>query len=129
MLLAEDAVDSVMTAHVFNRKLDRRYPATLSTPTITGLLRRELGWRGVVVSDDMRMGAIEQHYGLKDATVRAVRAGVDVVLIADDRLPDGQAASDQALDALRKAVRRAKIRSERVEEALARIDRLRAKLP
>jgi beta-N-acetylhexosaminidase len=129
MLLAEDAVDSVMTAHVFNRRLDRRYPATLSRPTITGLLRRDLGWRGVVVSDDMRMGAIEQHYGLKDAAVRAVRAGVDVVLIADDRLPGGQAASDQALDALRKAVRRGKIRAERVDEALARIDRLRARLP
>jgi beta-N-acetylhexosaminidase len=128
-LLAEDAVDSVMTAHVFNRRLDRRYPATLSRSTITELLRHDVGWRGVVVSDDMRMGAIEQHYGLKDATVRAVRAGVDVVLIADDRLPDGRPASDQALDALRKAVRRGKIRAERVAEALARIDRLRARLP
>jgi beta-N-acetylhexosaminidase len=129
MLLAEDAVDSVMTAHVFNRRLDRRYPATLSAPTITGLLRRDLGWRGVVVSDDMRMGAIEQHYGLTDAAVRAVRAGVDVVLIADDRLPTGAAASDQALDALRRAVRCGKLRVERVADALARIDRLRARLP
>jgi beta-N-acetylhexosaminidase len=129
MLLAEDAVDSVMTAHVFNRTLDRRYPATLSTATISGLLRRDLGWRGVVVSDDMRMGAIEQYYGLAEAAVRAVRAGVDVVLIADDRLPGGQAASDLALDALRKAVRRGKLRVERVAESLARIEGLRARLP
>jgi beta-N-acetylhexosaminidase len=128
MLLAEGPVDSVMTAHVFNRHLDRCYPATLSSATIRGLLRRDLGWRGVVVSDDMRMGAIEQHYGLRDAAVRAVRAGVDVVLIADDRLPDGQAASDLALEALGKAVRRGRIRIDRVDEALARIDALRARL-
>jgi beta-N-acetylhexosaminidase len=127
-LLAEGEVDSVMTAHVFNRRLDRRYPATLSRGTITGLLRRDLGWRGVVVSDDMRMGAIEQHYGLPDAAVRAVRAGVDVVLIADDRLPGGEAASDLALEGLRKAVRRGRIRIERVEEALARVEALRARV-
>ena len=129
LLLAEGMVDSIMTAHVFNRRLDRRYPATLSKATITGLLRRELGWRGVVVSDDMRMGAIEKHYGLKEAAVRAVRAGVDIVLIADDRLPAGPPASEVALGALRTALRRGALRPERVDEALVRIERLRAALP
>ena len=129
LLLADGIVDSVMTAHVFNRRLDRRYPATLSRSTIRGLLRRDLGWRGVVVSDDMRMGAIEQHYGLEDAAVRAVRAGVDVVLVADDRLPGDEAASDLVLAALRKAVRRGRVRAERLEEALSRIDALRSRLP
>ena len=66
-----------MTAHVFNRTRDPRYPATLSRATITGLLRDELGWRGLVVSDDLRMGAIEQHYGLGEASVLALDAGVD----------------------------------------------------
>jgi beta-N-acetylhexosaminidase len=127
-LIAEGVVDSVMTAHVFNERLDRRYPATLSRRTITGLLRRRLGWTGVVVSDDMRMGAIEQHYGLDDAAVRTVRAGVDVVLIADDRLPDGTAASEVALDALRRAVRCGCLDAGRVEEALGRRARLRQRL-
>lgn len=129
LLMAEGMVDSVMTAHVFNRRLDRRYPATLSAKTIAGLLRRSLGWRGVVVSDDLRMGAIEQHYGLDDAAVRAVRAGVDVVLIADDRLPDGGSAAEVALEALRHAVRRGRLAPRRVGEAVARIEGLRAKLP
>ena len=129
LLLAEGIVDSVMTAHVFNRRLDRRYPATLSERTITGVLRRGLGWRGVVVSDDMRMGAIDQHYGLPDAAVRAVRAGVDVVLIADDRLPDGTSAADVVLDALRGAVGRGRIPARRVDEALIRIEAMRARLP
>jgi len=129
LLLGEGVVDSVMTAHVFNQRLDWRHPATLSRRTITGLLRGTLGWRGVVVSDDLRMGAIEQHYGLDDAAVQAVRAGVDVVLIADDRLPDGRAASEVALDALHAAVRCGRIRPERVDEALARIAHLRSRLP
>jgi beta-N-acetylhexosaminidase len=129
MLMAEGMVDSVMTAHVFNKRLDRKYPATLSAKTVGGLLRRSLGWRGVVISDDLRMGAIEQHYGLDDAAVRTVRAGVDVVLIADDRLPDGSSAAQAALEALRQALRRGNLSPGRVREAVARIEGLRAKLP
>jgi beta-N-acetylhexosaminidase len=128
LLLAEGVVDSVMTAHVFNRRLDRRHPATLSEPTITRLLRRDLGWRGVVVSDDLRMGAIDKHYGLADAAVRAVRAGVDVVLVADDRLPRGASAADVVVKGLRKALRRGRM-AQRVEEALSRIEAMRARLP
>jgi beta-N-acetylhexosaminidase len=129
VLLADGVVDTVMTAHVFNRRLDRRYPATLSPPTIRGVLRRELGWHGVVVSDDMRMGAIEKHYGLEDAAVRTVRAGVDLVLVADDRLPDGTSAADVAGRALARAIRCGRLRPERVEQALARVAALRARLP
>jgi beta-N-acetylhexosaminidase len=126
-LMAEGAVDSVMTAHVFNRRLDRRYPATLSRPTITGVLREQLGWRGVVVSDDLRMGAIEQHYGLEDAAVRALEAGVDLLLIGDDRLPDGRSAAAVALSALRRALERGRLAPETVSAALARIAALRAR--
>ena len=129
MLLAEGLVDSIMTAHVFNRRLDRRHPATLSEPTITGLLRRKLGWRGVVVSDDLRMGAIDKHYGLADAAFRTVRAGVDVVLIADDRLPTGASAASTVLEGLGTALRRGRIPTQRVEEALTRIEVMRARVP
>src|SRR5919108_3288718 len=126
-LIAEGVVDSVMTAHVFNRHLDARYPATLSRPTIGGLLRGDVGWRGVVVSDDLRMGAIEQHYGLADAAVLALEAGVDVLLIADDRLADGRSAARVAVDALRHALERGRLAPEVVEAALARMDALRAR--
>jgi beta-N-acetylhexosaminidase len=128
-LFAERAVDSVMTAHVFNRRLDRRHPATLSEPTIAGLLRRRLGWRGVVVSDDLRMGAIDKHYGLADAAIRTLRASVDVVLIADDRLPGGASAADTVLEGLGTALRRGRILPRRVEEALSRIEAMRARVP
>lgn len=128
LLLAEGVVDAVMTAHVYNRHLDAWVPATLSRPTIDGVLRSQLGWRGVVVSDDMRMGAIEQHYGAGDAAVRALRAGVDLILIADDRLPGDRSASAETLEAIRRALRRGRLPAGQVDEALARIDTLRSRL-
>src|SRR5207249_3127246 len=88
-LIAERLSDGIMTAHVFNRALDPEFPATLSRATITGLLRDELGFGGPVVTDDLRMRAIERHWGLEAAAVRALAAGADILLIADDRLPDG----------------------------------------
>ncbi len=128
LLLAEGVVDAVMTAHVYNRHLDAWVPATLSRPTIDGVLRSQLGWRGVVVSDDMRMGAIEQHYGAGDAAVRALRAGVDLILIADDRLPGDRSASAETLEAIRLALRRGRLPAGQVDEALARIAALRSRL-
>ncbi len=74
-LIGEGLADSVMTAHVFNRHLDTRYPATLSSKTIRRLLRQALRFDGVVVSDDLRMGAIEKHYGLGEAVVMAAAGG------------------------------------------------------
>jgi beta-N-acetylhexosaminidase len=121
MLIGERLVDSVMTAHVFNRRLDPRYPATLSRATVTGLLRGELGFNGVVVSDDLRMGAIEQRYGLAKAAVLALQAGVDVLLIADDQLPDGRSAADVAVNAIHRALLGGRLDPDRVAEALRRI--------
>jgi len=128
-LMAEGVVDSVMTGHVFNRHLDRRYPATLSRPTITGLLRHDLGWTGAVVSDDLRMGAIEQHYGLDEAAVLALDAGVDLLLIADDRLPNTTSAAHLALTAIHQALQSGRLSPETIESALTRISRLRTRLP
>jgi beta-glucosidase-like glycosyl hydrolase len=118
-----------MTAHVFNRHLDPRYPATLSAATIGGLLRGELGFRGVVVSDDLRMGAIEQHYGLDEAAVLALAAGVDMLLIADDRLPDGGSASDSARAAIRRALGEGRLAPERVAVAVRRVRDLAIRTP
>jgi beta-N-acetylhexosaminidase len=128
LLLRERILDSVMTAHVFNRHLDPRYPATLSHATITGLLRRDIGWDGVVVSDDLRMGAIEQHYGMSDAVVLALDAGVDVLLIAEDRLPDGRSAARLARTAIRTALADGRVAHARVREALAHVAALKRRV-
>jgi beta-N-acetylhexosaminidase len=125
MLIAERIVDAVMTAHVVDRRLDPRDPATLSRSTITDLLRRDVGWDGTVVSDDLRMGAIEQHYGFAEAAVLALEAGVDVLLIADDRLPDGRSAAAVAHAAIRAALADGRLEARRVTEALARVAALK----
>lgn len=127
VLIAEGLADSVMTAHVFNRRLDARHPATLSRATVTGLLRGDLGWNGVVVSDDLRMGAIEQHYGLAEAAVLALDAGVDVLLLADDRLPDGRSAAALVVDGMRRAMAEGRLGLDRVARALERVAAFRAR--
>jgi len=129
VLIEERLADSVMTAHVFNGWLDGRRPATLSRRTIRGLLRGELGFDGLVVSDDLRMGAIERHYGLRRSAVLALDAGVDVLLIADDRLPDGLSATELVLRAVHRALAGGRLDQERVAEALRRVRALKARLP
>lgn len=126
-LIAEGLADSVMTGHVFNRRLDARYPATLSGATIRGVLRASLKFTGVVVSDDLRMGAIEKQWGLADAAVLAARAGIDMLLIADDRLPDGRSAALVALDSLRGALAKGRLDAQHVQAAIRRVEALRAR--
>ncbi len=74
-------VASIMTTHVCYTTLDAVHPTTLSEAVIEPLLRRELGYDGVVVTDDMEMLAIMDHYGIEEASVRALRAGCDQILI------------------------------------------------
>lgn len=119
-LVAEGVVDSVMTAHVFNRRLDPRYPATLSWATVSGLLRGALGFQGAVVSDDLRMAALERYWGLERSAVLALEAGVDILLVADDRLPGGGSAAERVLQALRHGLHAGQLTPERVEAALER---------
>src|SRR4029450_3852999 len=121
--------DSVMPAPVFNRRLDDRRPPTLSRATINGLLRGELGFAGPVVSDGLRMAAIEQQYGLGEAAVLAIDAGVDMLLIVEDRLPDGPSAAQVTPGAIRAALANGTLDPARVEAALERIRAFRARLP
>jgi beta-N-acetylhexosaminidase len=80
----KDGIESLMTAHVLYPALDAKFPATLSEPIVTGLLRHQLGYDGVVFSDDMEMKAIGAHFSVADATMRALQAGVDIMLFCHD---------------------------------------------
>jgi beta-N-acetylhexosaminidase len=74
----------LMTAHVVFDALDRDVPATLSRRVITGLLREELGYDGVIVSDDLEMKAVSERWGVAESAVRAIEAGCDVLLVCSD---------------------------------------------
>lgn len=77
-------IEALMTAHVKYIALDPNHVATLSEPIVTGLLRHQLGYDGVVFSDDMEMKAIRADYGPGEAATLALRAGVDVMLFGHD---------------------------------------------
>ena len=114
-------VASIMTAHILIPALDEERPATLSPRVVTRMLKEDLGYGGLVLSDDLEMKAISGRYGIEDATVMAVAAGCDAVLMcAAD--PDGQA---RALEAVIRAVEQGTIPTKRAEDALARHRRVK----
>ncbi|HSM56313.1 MAG TPA: glycoside hydrolase family 3 protein [Candidatus Sulfomarinibacteraceae bacterium] len=120
--------DTVMTAHLFNAHLDPNNPATLSYPTITGLLREEMGWDGVVISDDMGMGAITQHYGFETAIERAIRAGVDILAFANNGTLFDPTIPARAFWTIKQLVNRGAIEESRIDDSYRRILRLKARL-
>ena len=126
-LLAEGKVDAIMTAHVFNRALDAEYPATLSAPVLTGMLRGELGFDGVVISDDLQMGAIANHYGFAEALLKAIEAGVDILALANNTLYDRDVVP-KACAAIARMVEDGRIARERIAASCARIARLKTHL-
>lgn len=87
-LIDRNLPDAIMTAHIFNENIDPNWPATLSRPTITGLLRYKLGYKGVVISDDLMMGAIRKEYGLKTTIKQALNAGVDLMVFGNNSIYD-----------------------------------------
>lgn len=117
-------VAAIMTAHVLLPALDATRPATLSPAIVAGLLRRDLGYAGVVISDDLEMEAIAGRLGIGEAAVAAVAAGVDLLLVCHEA--ERQHA---ALDALAAAIRDGTIPAPRVAAALHRIDALLARVP
>jgi len=127
-LIAAGLADSVMTAHVFNRGLDPWDPATLSRFTVQRVLRGWLHYDGVAVSDDLLMGAIAQHYGLEDAAVLALGAGVDVLLIGQNTDKQDDRAAERVVAAITRAIAAGTLRESRIREAVTRVDALRAKL-
>lgn len=127
-LIAKGKCDMVMTAHIFNRNLDPQYPATLSHATIDGLLRGKLGFDGVVVTDDMMMKAITDHYGLETAIEKAVLAGADILLFANNSFTYDAEITRRAYDTLLALVRNGRISQERIDRSWMRIRALKERL-
>ncbi len=119
-LINSGHADVVMTAHVFNSKLDSRYPATLSSKVINGILRGELGFKGVVITDDMNMGAITNYYGLETAIELSINAGVDILVFANNLIYDENIAI-KAHSIIINLVKRGKISYTRVNQSYERI--------
>ncbi|WP_337017402.1 beta-N-acetylhexosaminidase [Oceanobacillus massiliensis] len=121
----QEGIDAIMTAHVTFPKIDDTkvisqkdgteisLPATLSHKVLTGLMREEMGFDGVIITDALNMGAIADHFGTVDAAIRSVKAGTDIVL-----MPVGL---EDVADGLLEAVETGEITEERIEQSVRRI--------
>lgn len=126
-LIDSGTADMVMTAHIFNARWDSTYPATLSQPVITGMLRNELGFEGVIMSDDLMMGAIRKEYGLKTAIKRAILAGVDVLSFANNSVYDAKIVP-KAHGIIEKLIEEGQISRDRIEDSYQRIMEMKSRL-
>ena len=126
-IISAGECDVVMTAHIFNSRLDPNHPATLSYRTITNLLREQMGFWGVVLSDDMQMRAISSHYSLQQALGLSISAGVDMITMSPARAYQPDLAS-RAIDIIKGFVVSGAISETRIEESYTRIKRLKERL-
>lgn len=119
-LINSDYRFAIMTAHVLNENLDEEWPATLSKEIQTDLLRNELGFEGVLFSDDMQMEAIRSFYGLETAITRAINAGVDVVVFGNNSVywPD---IVPRAVEIIKRKIEDGEISQKRIDESYNRI--------
>ncbi|MGE5615115.1 MAG: beta-N-acetylhexosaminidase [Bacillota bacterium] len=114
--------DVVMVGHILLTEIDPEYPATLSEAVITGLLRGKMQFDGLVITDDMTMGAIEENYNIGDAAVRSIIAGCDIILVCH-----GYREQKEAVEAVKAAVAAGSITEARINESVQRILELKKK--
>lgn len=116
--------DAVMVSHVTLKKFDKDYPASLSKNMINGLLREQLNFKGVVFSDDMNMKAISDIYTLKDAVIKAINAGIDV-LVFSSYFTQKSSVVNEVRKIILQAIEDKNIELKTIEKAYKRIVRLK----
>lgn len=116
----ENGVPMIMAAHILCTELDENHPASMSKNIITDLLRDEMGFEGVVITDDLTMGAISESYSFGDAAVLSINAGCDILSICF-----GEDNVKQAVKAIKEAVENGAITEERIDESVRRILKLK----
>lgn len=129
-LIADGYDEFVMVGHLYHADYsggDTRLPSSLSPEWITGVLREDLGFKGVVISDDLEMGAIRQHFDLEQTVTRAVRAGMDVLLFSNTAKYRASLA-DEIREILVSTAEADPAFAARIEESYGRIIALKARL-
>ncbi len=116
----------VMTAHVINKHLDSKgLPATLSYEVLTGILRGNMGYDGVIVSDDLQMQAISNHYSLEESLCLTINAGADMMIFANQL---GSITAPEVIDCVEQLVLHKKIDQQRIDDAYRRVMRLKQQI-
>ncbi len=127
-LVRKGKLNMVMIGHLYhaNYSSGGKHPATLSRDIVDGLLRKKLGFDGVVITDDLYMAAVRKRYSLEESFIRAIQAGNDVIMLTG---VSGRSANPNRLHAiLRRAVENGRISRDRIKQSYQRIVRLKRKL-
>lgn len=127
-LIKDNVVDLVMTSHVYNSKLDAEWPATLSEKVINGHLRKRLGFKGVVVTDDLAMGAMVSQYSFDTILSRAILAGADILCLSNNGDTYDPEIAAKAIDIIVEKVKDGTIPEKRIHESYDRIMALKKSL-
>ncbi len=125
-LIQAGVCDAIMTAHIFNARLDPKYPATLSRSILTGLLREQLGFDGVVISDDMGMAAIAENYPFETAIRLAIEAGVDILTYSNNGRTFDPSLPERAVATIKELIGAGVIDRRRIDQSYCRIVRLKS---
>ena len=118
----DDGADVVMVAHILLPELDKINPASMSKAVMTDILRKQLNFTGVIITDDMTMGAIIEHFDIGKAAVESVKAGSDIILIGHDYNN-----VVMIISSLKSAVGNGEISEQRLNESVERIIQLKRK--
>lgn len=120
-------IGMIQTAHLYNSHLDSLYPATLSKPTITGILRDSLGFNGVIMTDEMLMGAISNNYSFTESITKAIDAGADLLLYCENE-KNGKSVLKQINQVIHAAIDSGLITESRIDESFDRIMKLKSRI-
>ncbi|WP_168119423.1 beta-N-acetylhexosaminidase [Paenibacillus sp. HB172176] len=118
----KEDVDAIMVAHLLMLQIDDQHPASISKAVITDLLRKQLSYDGVVITDDMTMGGLMKGNNIGEAAVASILAGSDLILVGHD-----SSLQLEVLKSLKQAVNSGQISEERLNESVSRILRLKNK--
>ena len=120
-LIKDGKVKMIMTTHVFNARFDSVWPATLSHATLTGLLRDSLHFEGVIITDDMAMGAMTQRYSVEEMIQRAIEAGADMLCLSNNGAEYDADIVPRTIDLIYNMVKDGRLSRERIHESAERI--------
>lgn len=112
----KNGADAIMVSHILLKNVDSENPATMSKIIISNILRESMGFKGVVITDDMTMGAITQNYDIGEAAVKSIEAGVDIVLVCH-----GYDNEMKVITSIEESISNGTISEERINESVYRI--------
>ncbi len=124
----KNKTDAIMIAHIFNRNLDKNYPASLSKKIVKDLLLEKISFKGVVISDDLQMGAIAKHYTLRNIIKNSINAGVNLMLFANQVHQNRVITLNNLIKTTRELLNSGEINEEQIKQSNIKINTLKKRV-